>query len=501
MRINTNIASMNAQQISNNTNKEIGSSLEKLASGHSINKASDDASGLAIADKLRTQASSLNQGIKNANSGVAMIQMADKAMEEQSNILDTIKTKLIQASDATTTADGRAAIQNDISKLLEQFDNISSQTDYNGKTLLDGSKISFQVGEKAGETISLNASSAINTSSLGETIDKTGTASKTTTGDFTTLTAGTNSSISIGDTEFSVNYDEKVNGINVKTDAEVAAALAFKINASDLNVSAAVDAKTIKITANEIGPDNLDTVKTRVADGGEATPTIVNGTDTTGNDAEAETDAFTLTKGAAAGDSITATINGKDFTITNGDTVNGNEVTTLATMTDAMAFKINSDSSIGTTVESDGVSALTFTSTEVGVDTQDITIKQNNTDLAVTTHAAGIDGTNGGLEELMNKDTLSASDASKFLKTIDTALTQLNENRSEFGSTQVQLESAVRNSQVTVVSLAQAESVIRDTDYAAESANFNKLNIVSQAGMYAISQANSSQQNIMKLLQ
>ena len=128
MRINTNIASMNAQQINSNTNKEIGSSLEKLASGHSINKASDDAAGLAIADNLRTQATSLNQGIKNANSGVAMIQMADKAMEEQANILDTVKTKLIQAATDSTTDDGRASLQSDINKLLTQFDNIAEQT-------------------------------------------------------------------------------------------------------------------------------------------------------------------------------------------------------------------------------------------------------------------------------------------------------------------------------------------------------------------------------------
>jgi flagellin len=289
MRINTNIASMNAQQISSNTNKEIGSSLEKLASGHSINKAADDASGLAIADKLRTQASSLQQGIKNANSGVAMIQMADKAMDEQSNILDTIKTKLIQAADVSTSSEGRNAIAKDINKLLTQLDNIAEQTDYNGTPLLQGTSdavstggLTFQVGEGSGETID----------------------------------AG---------------------GIHANT--------------AGLNTSAAAGGSTLS-------------------------------------------------------------------------------------------------------------------------------------------ELKSIEGT-----------ALTASAARASLATIDGDLTKLNEMRSELGSTQNQLESAVRNQEVIVVSLQNAESVIRDTDYAAESANFNKLNIISQAGMYAISQANAAQQNIQKLLQ
>ena len=106
MRINTNIASLQSQEANINTNKNLASSLEKLSTGLKINKAADDASGLAIADKLRTQASSIGQGIQNANSASALIQIADKAMGEQSNILDTVKTKLMQAATATTTEAG-----------------------------------------------------------------------------------------------------------------------------------------------------------------------------------------------------------------------------------------------------------------------------------------------------------------------------------------------------------------------------------------------------------
>ena len=285
MRINTNIAAMNAQEANKNTNSRLNSSLEKLSSGLRINKASDDASGLAIADKLRTQASSLGQSISNGNSAVAMMQIADKAMSEQSNILDIVKTKLIQASTDTTSIEGRTAIGKDIDKLLDQLNNIASQTNYNGTTLLQGATsgsaaatLTFQMGETSSDTIA--------------------------------STGGVRSNVS---------------GLT------------------------------------------LEGLQSAAASGG--------------------TTAF------------------------------------------------------------------------------------------------------------------SAAAARAFLDDIDSALNTLNSWRADFGSTQNQLESAVRNQMTQQTNIKAAESVIRDVDYAAESANFNKQNIISQAGTYAMSQANNVQQNVMRLLQ
>src|SRR5574344_2721843 len=162
MKINTNISSLTAQEAATNTNRSISSSLEKLSTGLKINKASDDASGLAIADKLRTQVTSLNQGISNGNSAIALLQIADKSMAEQSKILDTVKAKLIQANTATTSADGRESIRKDITKLLNQLDNIAKQTNYNCTYLLQADATSgtaaastahvFQIGEKTTDT-------------------------------------------------------------------------------------------------------------------------------------------------------------------------------------------------------------------------------------------------------------------------------------------------------------------------------------------------------------
>ena len=292
MRINTNVSSLNAQESSTLTNNNIKNSLEKLSSGLRINKASDDASGLAIADKLRTQVTSINQGISNGNSAIALLQIADKSMAEQSTILDTVKAKLIQANTDTTSQDGRTAIAKDITKLLDQLNNIAQQTNYNGTTLLQASA--------------------------------TGTSAKS--------------------------------------------ALSF-----------------------QVGENTRDEIETA---------------------------------------EIQANLSGYGLTTLKGD-VSAGAAASSATAADIFTR----------TMAQDGQTA------------------------------------------------------------VDKAITTLNGYRGDIGSTQNQVESAVRNLMTQSTNIKAAESVIRDVDYAAESANFNKLNIISQAGSYAISQANATQQNVLRLLQ
>ena len=301
MKINTNISSLTAQEAATNTNRSIASSLEKLSTGLKINKASDDASGLAIADKLRTQVSSINQGIANGNSAIALLQIADKSMQEQSKIMDTIKSKLIQANSDTTSSVGRIAISKDVNKLLDQLNNIAEQTNYNGTALLQK-----KMGSEASATVSSDG-------------------------------------------------------------------LTFQIGESNTDIIS-----TKSIQAN-ISGYSLNSLKTDVSAGANAT--------------------------------------------------------------------ISSD---GKTVTANG-----FTRTM----------------------------------------------ASAYMDNVDSAITRLNGYRGDIGSTQNQVESAVRNLMTQATNIKNAESVIRDVDYAEESANFNKLNIISQAGSYAISQSNAVSQNVLRLLQ
>ena len=402
MRINTNVASLQAQQANKDTQYNVGSSLEKLSTGLRINKAADDGSGLAIADKLRTQASSIKQSIANANSAVALTQIADKAMAEQSNILDTVKTKLLQASTSTTSAEGRASIQNDITKLLNQLDNIAAQTNYNGTTLLDGSSFTFQVGESSTSQIALNVTEAADTSNLGTAAR--GTATVGAAGDAAVVTFGVDSAAR-GQTLASF---DSVNGSNVEVGDT------FRLKVENLTDG------TTEIFSYTVTQSDIDTS----AAGGISVASAI-GTGFAAQDAR-------LTKADGGMVSFTAAAGSA------GD-----------------IFKFTVDS--GATIS--------------GV--------QSNV------------ATNG----------LTVALAKEFTDVVDGALNDLNVIRSEFGSSQNQLESSIRNMQVTHTNLKAAESVIRDVDYATESANFNKQNIIAQAGTYAMSQANAVSQNVLRLLQ
>ena len=156
--MNIGVLSNLLKENSINNNKILGNSLEKLSTGLRLNKASDDASGIAISDKLRTQASGIKQGIDNANSSLAMMNIADKAMSELSNILDTVKAKAIQMNTDTTSEDGRKIIKTDILKLIESYDDIVCRTNYNQTPLLNGcaTPFDFQVADSSNDIISVN---------------------------------------------------------------------------------------------------------------------------------------------------------------------------------------------------------------------------------------------------------------------------------------------------------------------------------------------------------
>ena len=136
LRINTNVAALNAHKNLVANDNALSASLERLSSGLRINKAADDASGMSIADSLKSQALGLGQAVKNANDGISMVQTADGALQESINIVNSIKTKAIQAAQDGQTTDSRKAIQSDITKLLQELDDIAKTTSFNGQKLL-----------------------------------------------------------------------------------------------------------------------------------------------------------------------------------------------------------------------------------------------------------------------------------------------------------------------------------------------------------------------------
>ncbi len=397
MRINTNIASLTSQEASTQVNKNLSSSLEKLSTGLRINKASDDASGMAIADKLRTQASSVGQGISNANSASTMIQIADKAMAEQSNILDIVKTKLMQATTSTTSDKGREAILNDIQALLTQFDSISTSTNYNGTTLLDGSDFDFKIGELVTDKVNVSTSYAATTTSMGSGAANLGGALAHTTGAATAAAQVDTVTFSDGAGTWKAG-DTATIELNNTSDAKIYS-YSYTVTQADVDADGTTAVEDAVGTAL-LGLINADTAKHDITAGGT-------------------TPAITLTSGT-------------------------NDV------------RFENSLTIGRSLD--------------------------------------------GLADL-NAGTFTRTVAEEYLTVVDGALDKLNTVRSEFGSAQNQVESALRNMMTTKTNLKAAESIIRDVDYASESANFNKQNIVAQAGTYAISQANAIQQNVLRLLQ
>ena len=446
MRINTNVSSLTAQEAAQNTSKSITSSLEKLSTGFRINKASDDASGLAIADKLRTQATSINQGIANGNSAVTLLQIADKSMAEQSNILDTIKAKLIQANTDTTSDDGRESIRKDINKLLEQLDNIASQTNYNGTKLLEGANqgrsagLKFQIGETENDIIS-NTAIQSNTAGLGgggkDIVDGTniiaGSALKVKDADATGITIS-------GSKVDTLDADGKITAQGVKDEAT---------NAELNGIVGVITAAGADVTITSTDEATKNALDLLVA--GDST-------------------SATITKNTATG----------EYTLKSTKSIDLGELNANLTVNQAGA----------------AANSITITTKE--------TISIKNTDPSKELDIGGT-GLTGGetLATLKNlgANELTAKVASKFQDVINTSITELNGYRGDIGSTQNQVESAVRNLMTQATNVKAAESIIRDVDYAQESANFNKQNIISQAGSYAISQANAVQQNVLRLLQ
>jgi flagellin len=501
MRINTNIASLNAQEAAINTNNKISSSLEKLSTGLKINKASDDASGLAIADKLRTQATSISQGINNGNSAVSLIQIADKSMSEQSNILDTVKAKLIQANTDTTSADGREAIRKDINKLLEQLDNIAKQTNYNGTTLLQSgyndtigsSQLNFQIGENKDDIIQ---SQSIQSNTLG--LGGGSEALVQTSG------LSTRNNIISQSTSMVISGD----GTNAITVDGLATGTALKVNVSGVTGDLTFNGSST--ITNVDANTNLILEQLAAASGGKA----VEVKDINGN----VIGTFTAT-GAASGSGITKTnatiVNGIEtvaasYTIASGVTISFGGSTIDTVNTSATVASGTTPATLNT--YSIGSMTITQTSSSgsltVSANAQNLNITNLNSanaqEITVSTAASGgvINGgaTLSGLKSL-EAGQLTKTQADKFQGVVDAAITQLNTFRANLGSTQNQVESGVRNLMTQKTNVKAAESVIRDVDYAQESSNFNKQNIISQAGSYAMTQANSIQKNVLRLLQ
>ncbi|EGK1224265.1 flagellin A [Campylobacter jejuni] len=570
-RINTNIGALNAHANSAVNARELDKSLSRLSSGLRINSAADDASGMAIADSLRSQAATLGQAINNGNDAIGILQTADKAMDEQLKILDTIKTKATQAAQDGQSLKTRTMLQADINRLMEELDNIANTTSFNGKQLLSGNFINqeFQIGASSNQTVKATIG-ATQSSKIGLTRFETG---------------GRISSS--GEVQFTLkNYngidDFQFQKVVISTSVGTGlGALAEEINksADQTGVRATFTVETRGMAAVRAGTTSDDFAINGVTigqvayedgDGNGALVSAINSVkDTTGVEASIDANGqLLLTSREGRGIKIDGNIGGGAFinadmkenygrlSLVKNDgkdiLISGSNLSSTgfgatqfisqasvslreskgrfdANIADAMGFgsvnkgvMLGGYSSVSAYMSSAGSGFSSGSGYSVGSGKGYSTVLTTNaiaisaaSQLSVVYNVSAGSGfsSQSGLSQFatMKTTAFGVKDETAGVTTLkgamavmdiaETATTNLDQIRADIGSVQNQLQVTINNITVTQVNVKAAESTIRDVDFAAESANFSKYNILAQSGSYAMSQANAVQQNVLKLLQ
>ncbi|EHB0224207.1 flagellin A [Campylobacter coli] len=573
-RINTNIGALNAHANSVVNARELDKSLSRLSSGLRINSAADDASGMAIADSLRSQAATLGQAINNGNDAIGILQTADKAMDEQLKILDTIKTKATQAAQDGQSLKTRTMLQADINRLMEELDNIANTTSFNGKQLLSGNFINqeFQIGASSNQTVKATIG-ATQSSKIGLTRFETGGR----------ISSG-------GEVQFTLkNYngidDFQFQKVVISTSVGTGlGALAEEINksADQTGVRATFTVETRGMAAVRAGTTSDDfaingvkigQVEYKDGDSNGALVAAINSVkDTTGVEASIDANGqLLLSSREGRGIKIEGSIgggafinkdmmenygrlslvknDGKDILISGTNLSSagfgaGNFISQAsvslreskgrfdANIADAMGFgSVNkgvilagaSSVSAYMSAAGSGFSAGSGYSAGSGknysavISANAVVISNTSAVSKIYNVSAGSGFSSGStLSQFATMKTsagnsLGAKDETAGVTTLkgamavmdiaETATTNLDQIRADIGSVQNQLQVTINNITVTQVNVKAAESTIRDVDFAAESANFSKYNILAQSGSYAMSQANAVQQNVLKLLQ
>ncbi|HED8069116.1 TPA: flagellin A [Campylobacter lari] len=565
-RINTNVASLNAQNNANLNSRALDSSLSRLSSGLRINSAADDASGMAIADSLRSQANTLGQAINNGNDALGILQTADKAMDEQLKILDTIKVKATQAAQDGQSTKTRNMLQADINRLMEELDNIANTTAFNGKQLLSGgfTNQSFQIGAQSNQTIQASIG-ATQSSKIGVTRFETGSMSHSSgvaqltiknyngIDDFKFQPVVISSSVGTGMGALAEEINRVADVTGVRANFLVQTTGAGSIKADKTSQDFTINGVKIGEVEYKDGDEN-----------GALISAINSVKDTTGVEASKDANGrLVLNSRDGRGIEITGNMgvgsgvlkddynnfgrlslvknDGKDILISGsglsfigmgaGDMISqasvslreskGNIDTHVA---DAMGFNaykgggkmVITFSSIEAFMSSNGsgMSAGSGFSIGSGKEMSKIYNSGNLALVTVFSNAFGFSAKNDGSSQFAafaGTASIAAKDQQAGVTTLkgamavmdiaETAITNLDQIRADLGAVQNQITATLNNISVTQVNIKSAESNIRDVDFAAESANFAKFNILAQSGSYAMSQANAVQQNVMRLLQ
>ena len=471
--INTNIMSLNAQRNLGTSGASLATTIQRLSSGLRINSAKDDAAGLAISERFTTQIRGLDVASRNANDGISLAQTAEGAMTEIGNNLQRIRELAVQSANATNSDSDRAALQAEVTQLVSEIDRVATQTDFNGTKLLDGSfgSKSFQIGANAGQTIDISGIANARASSLGKytgfSLDNQSVGNNA---------AATATSISLGGSAISLG--------SLKSDAKDIVAAINNSGVSGLN--ATVNATSVASATTTVAAG----VATAIAGGEDMTSKLtINDVEisfaTTASGTTNRANAMAAINQQSSVTGVTAVDDGNGLKLVAAD---GRNITTAFDAgdsgSDLASFGL---AAAGTTRSTYNVS---FSGEPQGSGTVGITGSGAFTTTIASTGTA-----------LSAVDISSVDGATKAMNAVDAALKTINSSRADLGAVQNRFTSVVANLQTSSENLSASRSRIRDTDYAKETAELTRTQILQQAGTAMLAQANSSSQSVLSLLQ
>lgn len=467
--INTNIASLNAQRNLNKSQTMLSTSLQRLSSGLRINSAKDDAAGLAISERFTAQIRGLNQAARNSNDGISLAQTAEGALGEVTNNLQRIRELAVQSSNATNSSSDRAAMQEEVTQLMAEVERVANQSNFNGVKLLDGSFSGqvFQVGANVGETITV--STIVDATKVGLGLDNSADATRT---DGTAVTAAL------------LTGDLTVNGINVGAVARDAKLQAAAITASSTAVTAtartSVNTGTFTTSAN----DQLGDTYTLTVAGVAIVGTSSGAGTVTGALMDTNMTTTVISNLAAAGITTTGTFAGGDRRFIDAD---GDNVAISAAWVDAAGANNTGGVASGTGTNYGSINSI-------------VSVGQNLVIAGTAPAKAGLsNGTNTATANTLT--VANVTGAGLVITAVDAAINSVNSARGTLGAIQNRFESVVTSLQTSAESMSAARSRIQDADFAQETADLTKAQILQQAGVAMIAQANSLPQNVLSLLQ
>ena len=493
--INTNISSLNSQRNLSTSQSALSTSLQRLSSGMRINSAKDDAAGLAISDRMTSQIRGMTQATRNANDGVSLAQTAEGALSSSGDILQRIRELAVQSSNATNSSSDRQALQTEVGQLGSELNRIAQTTSFNGQALLDGTMgtANFQVGADANQLISANGANFLTNTYGNNRIENDAVAAAATTtvastkditingklgsATYTTATAAVGPPAVLADTAKSIAA-----GINQKTSATGVTATAK----TEANLELVAGSYSFKIASDNDPTKNPVTVSFDV--GGSAASATDFAAGINAINAQSAKTGVTAQYDTKNGGIKLTNSAGSDIAITNASTA-----------TTPPALKVNTYKTDGTKLTGIAASAKDDVAVANGTITfdSDSSFSVDDTGSGLALNASGAAST---LKSVASLDVTTFDGAQLALKIADAALSTVNSQRAQYGALQSRFSSAISNLQSTTENLSASRSRIVDTDFASETANMTRGQILQQAGTAMLAQANSLPNGVLSLL-